>query len=55
MIPSLWKDTYPDHQKKLDFSGFLDYNINRYRSYSLMVKRSNGNAEIQVRFLVGAP
>lgn len=31
------------------------YNKYRTCSYSLVAKRSNGNAEIQVRFLVGAP
>ena len=35
--------------------GVVRYNNIRTCSYSLVAKRSNGNAEIQVRFLVGAP
>ena len=43
------------NNKNLDFLPKLDYNRKSNRSYSLVAKHSNGNAEIQVRFLVGAP
>jgi hypothetical protein len=42
-------------EKFLALSDTIRYNSIRECSYSLMAKHSNGNAEIQVRFLVGAP